>query len=73
MLLCSLSDLGQLYIHDFFCTLFFLVKAMYIVKNSNCAAFDKSVEVAQGLTTFLNLVYLGLKGGRVIWAEHRND
>ncbi len=64
MLLCSLTDLGQLCIHDFFYIFFW-----YIVTNSNCAAFDKSVEVAQGLTTFLNLVYLGLKGGRGIWAE----
>ncbi len=49
---------------------FFLVNAvMYIVTNSNCAAFNKSVEVAQGLTTFLNLVYLGLKGGWGIGAE----
>jgi hypothetical protein len=36
---------------------------MNIVTHSNCAAFNKSVEVAQGLTTFLNLVYLGLIGG----------
>ncbi len=71
MLLCSLTGLGQLCIHDFFLFFltFFLVKAMYIVSNSNCAAFNKSVEVAQGLTTFLNLVYLGLKGGRGKWAE----
>ena len=58
MLLRSLTGLGQLCIHDFFS-----VTAMYIISNSNCAAFNKSVEVAQGLTTFLNLVYLGLIGG----------
>ncbi len=49
---------------------FFLVNAvMNIVTNSNCAAFNKSVEVAQGLTTSLNLVYLGLKGGWGTGAE----
>ncbi len=42
---------------------------MIIVTYSNCAIFNKSVEVAQGLTTFLNLVYLGLKGGWGIWAN----
>jgi hypothetical protein len=73
MLLRSLNGLGQLCIHDFvficFVNIFFSVTAMYIISNSNCAAFNKSVEVAQGLTTFFNLVYLGFKGGRGKWAE----
>jgi len=43
---------------------------MIIVISSNCATFNKSVEVAQGLTTFLNLVYLGLKGGWGKWANY---
>jgi hypothetical protein len=76
MLLRSLTGLGQLCIHDFFSFVlltFFSVKAMYIISNSNCAAFNKSVEVAQGLTTFFYLVYLGFKGGRGKWAENRND
>ncbi len=58
----------KLCIRDFFFVFFFQhffrIEAMYIVSYSNCAAYNKSVEVAQGLTTFLNLVYLGLKGGR---------
>ena len=65
MLLCSLTWTIVYLLFIFFPHIFFL----YIVKNSNCAAYNKSVEVAQGLTTFLNLVYLGLKGGRGIWAE----
>jgi hypothetical protein len=38
------------------------------VKRTGCrlsipCRFNESVKVAQGLATFLNLVYLGLKGG----------
>jgi hypothetical protein len=36
---------------------------MYIVTNSNCAAFNKSVEVAQGLTTFFEFSVLGVERG----------
>jgi hypothetical protein len=50
------------YLITFFTYSFFF--ALYIVKNSNCASLNKSVEVVQGLTTSLNLVYLGFKGGR---------
>ena len=53
---------NRVYMMHFFSTLFFF--SLYIVENSNCASFNKSVEVVQGLTTFLNLVYLGFKGGR---------
>ena len=58
MLLRSSAGLGQMCIHDFFS-----VTAMYRISYSSCVALNKSVEVAQGLTTFFNLVYLGLKGG----------
>ncbi len=66
MLLRSSAGLGQLCIHDFFslyCYHYFSVTAMYIISYSSCAALNKSVEVAQGLTTFFNLVYLGVKRG----------
>jgi len=34
-----------------------------IIMYSNCAAFDKSVEVAQGLTTFFEFSVLGVERG----------
>ncbi len=54
----------------FFVNFFVSVNVVMItVTNSNCATSNKSVKVAQGLTTFLNLVYLGLKGGWGKWAN----
>jgi hypothetical protein len=52
-----------------YCYHYFSATAMYIISYSSCAALNKSVEVAQGLTTFFNLVYLGFKGGRGKWAK----
>jgi hypothetical protein len=53
----------------FIVNIFFPVTAMYRISYSSCVALNKSVEVAQGLTTFFNLVYLGFRGGRGKWAK----